>query len=97
MFFFKDDDSVLASWNTRKNGKGTSYYANDSINKLTEADGATAILYAQWHEPDVIIKFDSDGGSTVENKEYQVGDLYGNLTAPYKTGYTFGLPLVHPA
>lgn len=87
--FFKNEDSVLASWNTRKNGKGTSYYANDSVNKLAEADGATAILYAQWHEPEAVIKFDSNGGSEVDKKGYSVGDTYGSLAEPYRAGYTF--------
>ena len=87
--FYKSDDFVLASWNTRKNGKGTEYIANDSVNKLAEAEGATAILYAQWHEPDAIIRFDSDGGSELNEREYAVGAEYGNIPESYKTGYTF--------
>lgn len=87
--FFKNDDSVLASWNTRKNGKGTSYYANDSVNKLAEAEGATATLFAQWHQPEAIIKFNSEGGSEIDQREYSVGDTYGDLSESYKTGYTF--------
>lgn len=87
--FYKNDSSVLASWNTRKNGKGTQYYANDSVNKLAEANGATAILYAQWHEPEAIIKFNSNSGSEINDREYAVNDTYGDIPDSYRTGYTF--------
>ncbi len=87
--FFKNESTVLASWNTRKNGKGTSFSANDSVNKLAEAEGATATLFAQWHEPEAVIKFESNGGSAVDNREYNVGDTYGDLSESHRVGYTF--------
>ncbi len=87
--FYKNENSVLSSWNTRKNGKGTVYYSSDSVNKLAEADGATATLYAQWHEPGAIIKFDANGGSEINNREYNVNDTYGDIPESYKVGYTF--------
>lgn len=91
---------VLSSWNTRPNGMGTDFSANDSVNKLTEADGAEVTLYAQWHKPDVIIKFDSHGGSAVSDKHYTLvtGEtvLYGDLSDTFRdpdeaspVGYTF--------
>ncbi len=87
--FFINENSVLASWNTRKNGKGTLYYSGDSVNKLAEADGATATLFAQWHEPEAIIRFVSNGGSEINNREYNVNDTYGDIPESYKVGYTF--------
>lgn len=87
--FYLNENNVFASWNTRVNGKGTSYYVNDSVNKLAEADGATATLYAQWHESEAVIKFDSHEGTAVSNREYNVGDTYGDLSESYRAGYTF--------
>ena len=97
---FKKEGSVLSSWNTRPNGTGTQYAANDSVDKLTEADGGTVTLYAQWHTPSVTIKFDSHGGSSVEDKHYTIAEgqtvKYGDLSESMKPsdelapgGYTF--------
>ncbi len=97
---FTRNGYVLSSWNTRPNGMGTDFSANDSVNKLTEADGAEVTLYAQWHKPDVIIKFDSHGGSAVGDKHYTLVTgqtvLYGDLSDAFRApdeaspaGYTF--------
>lgn len=97
---FTRDGYVLSSWNTRPNGMGTDFSGNDSVNRLTETDGAEVTLYAQWHRPDVIISFDSHGGDPVSDKHYtlQTGQtvLYGDLSDAYRgpdenspAGYTF--------
>lgn len=94
--FVSGDGSVLASWNIRKNGTSTQFAANDSVNKLTVNNGDTAELYAQWHTPAAVITFDSQGGTAVENRDFEIGDRYGTLGTPSKApdaespaGYTF--------
>lgn len=92
---FHRDGYVLTGWNTRPNGTGDSYYANDSVNKLTAVNNGEAKLYAQWHKPDVIITFDSQGGSDVSSRSYTLSSdpenptKYGSLTESTRTGYTF--------
>ena len=39
---------VFQGWNTRKNGKGTSYKNKGSVKNLTSKNGKTVTLYAQW-------------------------------------------------
>ena len=78
--FTKDGDSVIASWNKRPNGTGTPVYAaNDAVDKLTIEDGATIDLFAQWHTPEAVVNFDSDGGTPVTRREYSLtdNDTYG--------------------
>ena len=87
--FYKDSASVLTSWNTRVNGTGTEFYSNDSVNKLTETDGDTVTLFAQWHSPDATVTFDPQGGSAVEQKNYDLPAMFGKLNESSKTGYTF--------
>ncbi|MBQ3265695.1 MAG: InlB B-repeat-containing protein [Ruminococcus sp.] len=90
---FKREGYVLSGWNTRPNGTGDAYSANEAVNKLTATNGGEAKLYAQWHKPDVIITFDSQGGSAVANKNYTLktgeATTYGDLAESVKTGYTF--------
>ncbi len=98
--FFTKEGSVLSSWNTRPNGTGTSFSANDSVDKLTEADGGEVTLYAQWHTPDVVVSFNTHGGTSVDDKYYtlETGQTvtYGDLSETTRSadsqgpgGYTF--------
>lgn len=92
---FTRDGYVLTGWNTRSNGEGEEYTANDSVNRLSSADGGEATLYAQWHKPDLILKFDSQGGSEVSDRHYTLSSdpenplKYGTLAESIKEGYTF--------
>ena len=90
---FEREGYVLSSWNTRSNGEGEKFTGNDSVNMLSSSDGGEATLYAQWHKPDVTIKFDTDGGSDVSDRYYtlQTGKTtyYGDLPESVKENYTF--------
>ncbi|MBQ7504797.1 MAG: InlB B-repeat-containing protein [Ruminococcus sp.] len=92
-FTSSDSNKVLAGWNTRANGEGMEFAANESVDKLTAEDGGTVHLYAMWAKPDVIIRFDSHGGSAIDPRYYTLTDNenvpYGNLSEPMKDGYTF--------
>lgn len=53
-------DTKFKNWSTTKSGEGTFYGDCDSVKNLTDADGGTVTLYAQWGRP--IIYFNSNGG-----------------------------------
>lgn len=92
---FSREGYILTGWNTRPNGSGDAYAANDSVNKLAEKDGETAKLYAQWHKPDFVLSFDAnyEGASSVTDKNYTFKEgettLYGSLAELTRAGYTF--------
>lgn len=92
-FTSSDSDKVLVGWNTQQNGRGVEFAANESVDKLTAEDGGTVYLYAMWAKPDVIINFDSHGGTAIEPRYYKLKEEenvpYGNLSEPMKDGYTF--------
>ena len=92
-FTSSDPNKVLAGWNTRANGEGMEFAANESVDKLTAEDGGTVHLYAMWAKPDIIINFNSHGGSEISSRYYTLKEdenvPYGNLSEPMKDGYTF--------
>ena len=87
---------VLSGWNTRPNGSGDQYAANESVARLTTVDGATVTLYAQWHRPDLILHFNAnyEGAPSMPDKNYTLvtGETtyYGDLAEATRNGYTFG-------
>lgn len=92
---FTRDGYVLSGWNTRPNGSGDEYAANESVAKLSTVDGATVTLYAQWHKPDLILHFDAnyDGAPAMPDRNYtlKTGEktYYGDLAEATRNGYTF--------
>lgn len=88
--FVNDGGKVLVGWNTRADSTGESFAADDSVSMLTPQDGGEVTLYAIWYAPQVIVKFDSQGGSAVEDNHYDnLPETYGLLSDSHKTGYTF--------
>ena len=61
----------------------------ESTTMVTQLKGHT--LYANWVETDnpIMATFNSDGGTSVDSRQYAPGHVYGYLPAPSKTGYTF--------
>ena len=53
-------DTKFKNWSTTKDGEGTFYGDCDSVKNLTDLDGGTVTLYAQFGDP--IIYFNSNGG-----------------------------------
>ena len=92
---FTRDGYVLSGWNTRPNGSGDEYAANESVAKLSIVDGATVTLYAQWHKPDLILHFDAnyDGAPSMPDRNYTLETgkktYYGDLAEATRSGYTF--------
>jgi len=83
----------IVSWNTRKDGKGTSYVPGKKYSNLTLKDGETVILYAQWKIVTYKITYNGLGGAKNSSKNpssYTVSSKTITLSSPVeRTGYTF--------
>lgn len=79
------------TWNTRADGKGTSYKAGASVKGLTKTNGATVTLYAVWKKVNYTITYKLNGGTNVKSnpKNYTVTSKTITLKSPKRKGYTF--------
>ena len=75
---------TFIGWNTSADGKGTSYQPGASI---TVRENTT--LYAQWKAKGYTVKYDSDGGSAVADKNLKFADEVDVSATPTKDGYIF--------
>ena len=82
---------VITGWNTLADGSGTQFRANEEVLQLTEIDGDTVYLYAQWTSLDniVVVTFDSQGGTALPSYSMERGKAIGTLPIPSKAGYSF--------
>lgn len=88
----------FVGWNTEQYGSGISYKPGASVRNLTDVDGATVTLYAQWREHYRLIFMDYKDGSVSPQKKvinvsagsdsYQVveSDLPGNVVKQQRNG-----------
>ena len=58
---FTLDGYTFTGWNTAADGSGTSY-ADKNDSNLSNTDGETVTLFAQWQANNYTVKFDSNGG-----------------------------------
>lgn len=81
----------FAGWNTKKNGRGTSYGNKENVGNLTAKNGVTVTLYAQWKLQGYDITYVLNGGEqNAKNPDvYYATSKTIKLKAPKKTGYTF--------
>lgn len=89
---FKRTGYTFKNWNKKADGSSTSYKNKQSVKNLTNTQGATVNLYAQWTPNKYTIKFNGNGntgGSTASMS--MTYDVAKNLTANSftKTGHTF--------
>lgn len=76
---------TMTEWNTAADGTGTSYSPGD-----TYSADADLTLYAIWTVASYTVTFDADGGTvSPAAKTVTLGDKYGELPVPEKTGETF--------
>lgn len=66
---YKVDGKRFVNWNTKADGKGTTYESSYNESKMTNKDGATITLYAQWVECTHL------GGDHPGNVSYTLDDL----------------------
>lgn len=80
-------------WNTKADGKGTSYKDKQSVSNLTTTKNDTVNLYAQWKANQYKVMFDGNGNTggsapTTITADYDTSITIPETT-PTKTGYTF--------
>ena len=83
---------TFKNWNKKTDGSGTGYKNKQSVKNLTDTQGATVNLYAQWKPNTYTISFNGNGktgGSTASMS--MTYDTAKNLTANgfTKTGHSF--------
>jgi uncharacterized repeat protein (TIGR02543 family) len=80
----------FGGWNTRKDGSGENYAAQDIVSQLTDVDGGVVTLYAQWEEYDPCnIYFHPNGGEAVPSRTVKPGTKLGLLPSSEREHYTF--------
>ena len=50
------ETKVFKGWSIQPNGTGPFYQAGSAVKNLTSANGATVTLYAQWGDPDTVVR-----------------------------------------
>lgn len=82
---------VFLSWNTKKDGTGTVYKANDVFKKAKVTPADTVTLYAQWKENTATLTLDLQGGTGVSSNIEMKYSSSTSLpsTKPSKTGFEF--------
>ena len=89
---FKRTGYAFVGWNTRPDGKGTSYANKAKVKSLTDVNGATVVLYAMWSGNPYKVKYNGNGatsGSMADSSH-----IYGTAKALSKNkfkrkGFTF--------
>lgn len=72
---FVNDGYNFIGWNTKPDGTGDSYLADEIVN-FTNVEKSKVELYAQWEKPKVKITYCLDNSCTIKNeKEYEKGQL----------------------
>lgn len=88
---FKRDGYVFAGWKLGDKKSGTSYADKASVTNLTDTDGTSVTMYAQWTANGYTIKYNANGGTGTMSDQgmtYDVAErLYAN--AFKRDGYTF--------
>jgi len=79
---------TFAGWNTRADGKGTTYYQTSRIAQDVD-HGTVLTLYAQWTRNTYKIKYYDDDGITVLRTDTCTYDVSKTLLNPTKTGHYF--------
>ena len=84
---FTKEGYIFKGWNTKADGTGNIYVANQIINILTK----NIVLYAQWERKPVRIYYNSNGGQGAMNQQETVyeGSLKIKINNFTKSGYTF--------
>ena len=86
---FSSPSSKFAGWNDKSNGSGKSYSNSQSVKNLSDVDGSTITLYAQWSTNAYTVTFvDGTDGSTLKQEEVEYGHSATAPEAPSHVGYT---------
>lgn len=88
---FKKTGYTFTGWNTKKNGKGTSYANKADGSMITTTNGKTVTLYAQWERTKYKITYKLNGGKNNSKNPatYTKVTATIKLKNPTRKGYTF--------
>ena len=88
---FQKKGYTFTGWNTKADGTGTAYKNKASVKNLTEKNGGTVTLYAQWKidNYDIIYKLNGGKNNSKNPKSYTVDASTITLKTPTKKGYKF--------
>lgn len=88
---FERTGYTFKGWNTEKDGSGKAYDDKESVKDLTNKNGSTVTLYAQWKINTYKITYKLNGGknSSKNPKSYNVTTNAITFTKPKRDGYTF--------
>ena len=76
-------------WNTVANGSGQAYSDKQSVKNLTNVDGGTVTLYAQWSTNSCNVTFvDGLDKTVIKQESVKYGGAATAPDAPYHEGYT---------
>lgn len=89
---FKRSYYTFTGWNTKKDGKGTSYSDKQLISAFPSGTGSTITLYAQWKKTSYKITYNLNGGKNNSKNpaSYTHWTATIRLKNPTRTGYKFG-------
>ena len=82
---------TFTGWKMNDKDNGTSYHDEDIVKNLTDVDGGTVTMYAQWIKNGYVIKYDRNGGTGSMPDQTMQYDTPANLTknAFTREGYSF--------
>ena len=88
---FKKKGYTFIGWNTKADGSGKSYANKADGSKLTEKEGKTVKLYAQWKKTKYQINYKLNGGKNNKGNPsgYTITTATKKLKNPTRKGYTF--------
>ena len=76
-------------WTTKSDGSGKSYKDEESVSNLTEVDGGTVTLYAQWSTNAYTVRFiDGHDNSVIKTQQVDYGKSATAPDKPVHKGYT---------
>ena len=82
---------TFTGWKMGDKDNGTSYHDEDTVKNLTDVDGGTVTMYAQWIKNGYVIKYDRNGGTGSMPDQTMQYDIPAKLTKNTFTreGYSF--------
>lgn len=85
---------AFTGWNTKADGSGTPYTDEQEVKNLTDTDGGTVTLYAQWEPSTYAVNLNTNGGAIVRGKDvtqytYGTGAALPTAEDITRDGYAF--------
>ncbi|MBR1629784.1 MAG: InlB B-repeat-containing protein, partial [Lachnospiraceae bacterium] len=88
---FKRKGYAFTGWNTKSNGKGTTYKNKATVKNLSAKAGAQVSLYAQWQKQKYTITYKLSNGKNNKGNPayYEITSATITLKNPSRKGYAF--------